>query len=111
MELELSFVVLSSVLGVIGGCSASRFPASGMVALALGLVPAAGLWLSIAFGWHPLAWLGPSLICAGPPLAFGVTVHALRRATDRWVTYLALVLSGLELAVWPFFCASLVMMT
>lgn len=35
-----------------------------------------------------------------PPLAFGFAVHAVRRAADRWATYFALVLSGLELLLW-----------
>jgi hypothetical protein len=101
MALELFVYVVSSVLGVAGGCSAGWFPASGKAALALGLVPAAGVGLAMAFCWgHPLEWLGPSLICAGPPLAFGFAVRARRRAADRWAAYLALALSGLELAAW-----------
>ena len=49
MEFEIVVYVLASVLGVIGGCSANRFPASGKLALLLGLVPGAGVGLSMAF--------------------------------------------------------------
>lgn len=45
----------------------------------------------------------------GPPLAFGVALHAVRRATDRWAGYFALVLSGLELLVWLALWGSLVL--
>jgi hypothetical protein len=49
MSFELSVLVVLTVAGIIGGCSASRFTASGKAALALGVVPVAGLGLSIAF--------------------------------------------------------------
>ncbi len=49
MEFEMVLFALASVLGVIGGCSANRFPASGKAALILGLVPAVGVGLSMAF--------------------------------------------------------------
>lgn len=49
MEFELVVFALASVLGVVGGCWANRFPASGKLALLLGLVPAAGVGLSMAF--------------------------------------------------------------
>lgn len=49
MEFEMVFYILVAVLGVVGGCSANRFPASGKVALLLAIVPAAGLGLSMAF--------------------------------------------------------------
>ena len=49
MSFEPFVFVLGAVLGVVGGCSAGRFSASGKFALALSLVPAAGLGLSIAF--------------------------------------------------------------
>jgi hypothetical protein len=43
-----------------------------------------------------------------PPLAFGFAIHALRRAADRWPSYFAVVLCGLELAAWLFLWISLV---
>jgi hypothetical protein len=46
---ELFVYVVSSALGVAGGCAAGRFPASGKAALALTLVPAAGVGLAMAF--------------------------------------------------------------
>lgn len=49
MGFELFVYVVSSLLGVAGGCLAWRFPASGKAALALGLVPAAGVGLALAF--------------------------------------------------------------
>ncbi len=49
MGLDELVFILGAVLGVVGGCLAGRFPASGKFALALGFVPAAGLGLSIAF--------------------------------------------------------------
>jgi hypothetical protein len=49
MNFELFVYLTSSVLGVIGGCSANRLPASGKAALLLALVPAAGVGLSMAF--------------------------------------------------------------
>lgn len=49
MEFELVCYVLASVLGVVGGCSANRFPPSGKIALMLALLPAAGIGLSMAF--------------------------------------------------------------
>jgi hypothetical protein len=41
--------------------------------------------------------LGPSIILLGTPIAFGVSVAAVRRATDRVFAIIALALSGLEL--------------
>lgn len=49
MDSELVVYALASVLGVIGGCSANWFPASGKFALILSLVPAVGVGLSMAF--------------------------------------------------------------
>lgn len=49
MDIELMGFILVAVLGVVGGCSANRFPASGKVALLLAIVPVAGLGLSMAF--------------------------------------------------------------
>ena len=49
LDFELSLYIIAAVLGILGGCSANRFPASGKAALVLGLVPAAGLGLSMAF--------------------------------------------------------------
>ena len=43
-----------------------------------------------------------------PPLAFGFAVHSVRRAKDRWASYLAIVLSALELIAWLVLCGSLV---
>lgn len=44
--------------------------------------------------------LGLSLICTGPPVAFGFALRALHRASPRWMAFLAVVLSGLELIAW-----------
>jgi hypothetical protein len=46
---ELFLYVVSTVLGVAAGCWAWRIPASGKAALALGLVPVAGVGLAVAF--------------------------------------------------------------
>lgn len=45
---------------------------------------------------------------SSPPLAFGFAVYAVRRAKDRWISSLALVLSGLELLAWLVLWGSLV---
>ena len=42
--------------------------------------------------------LGPSVVLAGTPLAFGTSVVAFGRARDRGFALVALALSGLELA-------------
>jgi hypothetical protein len=49
MSFDPFVYILGAVLGVVGGCLAGRFPASGKLALALGFGPAAGLGLSITF--------------------------------------------------------------
>jgi len=41
--------------------------------------------------------LGPSMIVVGTPLAFGMSVAAICRTTDRTLAIIALGLSGLEL--------------
>jgi len=110
MSFELSVFILGSVLGVVGCCSAGLFPASGKLALAIGLVPPAGFGLSILYCWsHPLAWLGPSLMLTSPPLAFGFAIHAFRRAADRPAACLAMGVAGMELIGWLFLCVSLLL--
>jgi hypothetical protein len=49
MEFELFVYIVSVALGIMGGCLAGQFPASGKMALALCFVPAAGVGLSMMF--------------------------------------------------------------
>lgn len=48
-----------------------------------------------------MKWLGQSLILMSCPLAFGLSIRAVWKATDRWFAFAALGLSGLEmLLIW-----------
>ena len=43
--------------------------------------------------------LGPGIVVAGTPVAFGASISALRRGPDRLLASIALILSGLELVL------------
>jgi hypothetical protein len=91
--IEPAFYLFMALLGSIAGLLAERFRASGLVALILPVIPGPALWAAIGRSWHdPLLMLMESILCFASPLAVLYAFHAKRKAPQRALAWIGLIL-------------------